>query len=83
MNKEDCPYCDRCVLPRNMFRHQRRNYCRSVYERKQKRTQEEIDIDDEDAYISKMTEKEQLRYFEKLTEQEYDFYIWRRIGVTT
>ncbi len=83
MNKEDCPYCDRCVLPRNMRKHQRTNYCRSVYERKQKRTQEEIDIDDEDACISKMNEKEQLRYFEKLTEQEYDFYIWRRIGITT
>ncbi len=83
MNKEDCPYCDRCVLPRNMRKHQTTKYCISFHRRKQQRTQEEIDIDNEDAFISEMNEKEQLRYFENLTEQEYDFYIWRRIGVTT
>ncbi len=79
---ENCPYCDRCVLPQNMLKHQTTKYCKSFHRRKQQRTQEEIDIDNEDDYISEMTEKEQLDYFGKLTEEEYDAYILRRIDVT-
>ncbi len=78
---ENCPYCDRCVLPQNLRKHQMTKYCISFHRRKQQRTQEEIDIDDEDDYISGMTEKEQLRYFEKMTEEQYNFYILRRIDV--
>lgn len=78
-NKENCPYCDRCVLPRNMQKHQTTKYCTSVHKRNLQRTQEDIDIDEEDDYIGQMSKKEQLDYFKKLTEEQYDAYILRRI----
>ncbi len=74
----DCPFCDRCVLPKNMRRHQRSQYCRQVYEHRLLQSQEKIDIDNEDNFIGQMTKREQLEYFGKLTEEEYDAYIWRR-----
>ncbi len=79
---ENCPHCDRCVSQSNMRRHRKSKCCMLFHRLRQQRTQEEIDIENEDKLISKMTEKEQLDYFEKLTEEQYDFYILRRIDVT-